>query len=184
MRRWWRQLIARGAVHVARLDARRPVHWIVLRVLPSAIARRFDPPTDQLEATFELAIRDPHGREPARFALTVAGQSCSVRPGAAQEPGARAMIGSDDLILLAVRRRELARAAVQRTLRTGRGPILGPALRLPVQAPLRAGAGVTLGQYGLTHRDAEHLVRLLLAGKLQAAAIAAGSIPRERILLG
>jgi hypothetical protein len=101
MRRRWRQLVARGAVHVARLDARRPVHWILLRVLPGAIARRFDPPADQLEATFELVIRDPRGREPARFALTVAGQSCSVRPGAAQQPGARAMIGSDDLILLA-----------------------------------------------------------------------------------
>ncbi len=91
----------RLAFWVARLDRRRPVHWIVLRVLPRAIAMRFDPPTDQLEATLELAIRDPHGRPAARFELAIAGQSCSVRAGAAQRPGARATVGSDDLILLA-----------------------------------------------------------------------------------
>jgi hypothetical protein len=89
------------AVRVARLDQLSGVHWIVLRVIPSAIARRFEPPADQLEATLELAIRDPRGRAPARFELAIAGQSCSVRSGAADRPGARAMIGSDDLILLA-----------------------------------------------------------------------------------
>jgi hypothetical protein len=92
--RWW-------AVRVARWDQRRPVHWIVLRFIPRAIARRFEPPTDQLEATFELAIRDPQGRDPARFELAIAGAQCLVRIGAADRPGARAMVGSDDLILLA-----------------------------------------------------------------------------------
>ena len=97
MKRLWRQM----AVWTARLDQYRPVHWIVLRVIPRAIAMRFEPPGDQLEATLELSILDPRGRAPARFELAIAGQSCSVRSGAAQEPGARAMIGSDDLILLA-----------------------------------------------------------------------------------
>lgn len=91
----------RLAFWLARLDRRRPVHWLVLRILPRAIGMRFDPPTDQLEATLELAIRDPHGRPPARFELAIAGQSCSVRAGAAQRPGARATVGSADLILLA-----------------------------------------------------------------------------------
>ncbi len=100
MKRWWRRAVARGAIHMARLDRRRLVHWIVLRVIPRAIAMRFDPPTDDLEATFELAIRDPRGRAPTRFELEIAGQSCSVRAGAAQRPGARALVGSDDLILL------------------------------------------------------------------------------------
>jgi hypothetical protein len=88
-------------VRVARLDHRRPVHWILLRVMPRAITMRFEPPTDQLEATFELAIRDPRGRAPARFELAIEGSSCSVRAGAAERPGARALVGSDDLILLA-----------------------------------------------------------------------------------
>jgi hypothetical protein len=89
------------AVGVARLDRHRPVHWIVLRVIPRAITMRFEAPADHLEATLELAIRDPRGRSPAHFALAIAGQTCSVRPGAAQQPGARATLGSDDLILLA-----------------------------------------------------------------------------------
>ncbi len=89
------------AVWVATLDRHRAVHWIVLRLIPRAIAMRFEAPADQLEATLELSIRDPSGRSPARFELAIAGQSCSVRPGAAQQPGARATLGSDDLILLA-----------------------------------------------------------------------------------
>jgi hypothetical protein len=93
--------VRRLAIWLARLDRRRGVHWIVLRAIPRAIVMRFEAPTDQLEATLELAIRDPQGRSPARFELAIAGQSCSVRPGAAQQPGARATLGSDDLILLA-----------------------------------------------------------------------------------
>jgi hypothetical protein len=81
----------------------RPVmHRLVLRLLPRAIARRFDPAAAQdLEATLELAIRDPHGRATARYELAISGARCAVRPGAPSQPGARATIGSDDLLLLA-----------------------------------------------------------------------------------
>jgi hypothetical protein len=92
----------RAGQRLARLDRRRTAHWIMLRVIPRAIAMRFDPTASQgLQATLELAIRDPRGRSPARFELAIAGTSCSVRSGAAQRPGARAVVGSDDLILLA-----------------------------------------------------------------------------------
>jgi SCP-2 sterol transfer family len=97
-----RSVVARAGARVARLDRRRPFHWIVLRVLPRAISMRFEPTAAQdLEATLQLTIRDPAGREPAHFRLAVAGPTCSVRRGAAERPGACAVIASDDLILLA-----------------------------------------------------------------------------------
>jgi hypothetical protein len=87
---------------VARLERRRPAHWLVLRVIPRAIAMRFDPhAAEGLQATFQLAIRDPRGRPPALFALAIADAGCSVSAGPADGPGACAVVGSDDLILLA-----------------------------------------------------------------------------------
>jgi hypothetical protein len=95
-------LRTRAGRRLARLDRSRAPHWVILRALPRAIARRFDPAAaDGLEATFELAIRDPRGRPPACFELAVTGTDCWVRPGTAQRPGARAVMGCDDLILLA-----------------------------------------------------------------------------------
>jgi hypothetical protein len=87
---------------LARLDRFRLVHWIVVRCIPPAIKLRFDPASASgLAATFELAIRDPRGREPRRFELAIAERNCSVRAGAPTRAGARALVGSDDLILLA-----------------------------------------------------------------------------------
>jgi hypothetical protein len=97
-----RRLLARAGRRVARLDRRRTPHWIVLRVMPRAIAMRFDPGSaENLEACFELAIRDPRGRPPARFELAIADGRCAVTAGGAARPGARATIGAEDLILLA-----------------------------------------------------------------------------------
>jgi hypothetical protein len=87
---------------LARLDRRRAGHWLILRAIPRAIAMRFDPgAAENLEATLELAIRDPQGRPPARYRLEIAGARCTVRPGSADRPAARATLGSQDLILLA-----------------------------------------------------------------------------------
>ena len=89
-------------LRLARITRGRYAHRLLLRVLPRAIARRFDPAAAaDLTATLELVIRDPHGQPAARYELAIAGARCSVRPGAPATPGARAMIGSDDLILLA-----------------------------------------------------------------------------------
>jgi hypothetical protein len=85
---------------LARRDRGRLVHWIILRLLPRAIALRFDPTAAQdLEATLELAIR--HDTRPASYTLAIAAERCSVRPGRPDRAGAQAMIGADDLILLA-----------------------------------------------------------------------------------
>jgi hypothetical protein len=84
------------------MDRRRPVHWIVLRAIPRAIVMRFDcAAADDLQATLQLTIRDPRGRPPEHFALAVADARCSVRRGTPERPGARAEVGSGDLILLA-----------------------------------------------------------------------------------
>jgi hypothetical protein len=87
---------------LAALDRHPTGHRLMVRALPGAIRRRFDPGSaDGLEAVFELAIRDPRGQDPDRFELAITDTRCSVRPGAPEQPGARAMMGSDDLILLA-----------------------------------------------------------------------------------
>jgi hypothetical protein len=84
------------------MDRRRPIHWILLRAMPRAIAMRFDPAAARdLEVILQLTLRDPAGREPSHFRLEISGPRCSVRRGAAERPGARAVIRSDDLILLA-----------------------------------------------------------------------------------
>jgi hypothetical protein len=86
---------------LVRLHRGRVARWALLRVLPRAISVRFDPSAaTDLDATLGLAIRDPYGRPTAHYALTIADSRCSVRPGAPAAPGARATIGSDDLIRL------------------------------------------------------------------------------------
>jgi hypothetical protein len=63
---------------------------------------RFDPSaSDGLQATLQLTIRGPSGQAPQHFALAIAGADCSVRRGTPERPSARAIVGSDDLILLA-----------------------------------------------------------------------------------
>lgn len=84
------------------LDRTRAGHWLILRLLPRAIAMRFDSAAAQgLEATLELAVRDRHGRGMARYRLVIRDDRCDVRPEGVSSAGARACIGSDDLILLA-----------------------------------------------------------------------------------
>jgi alkyl sulfatase BDS1-like metallo-beta-lactamase superfamily hydrolase len=68
-------------------------------VLPSAIARRFDPEAaGDLSAVFELCVTDPHAGEPARFQLTIAAGRCEVKSGPATDAGATATVGAGDLI--------------------------------------------------------------------------------------
>jgi alkyl sulfatase BDS1-like metallo-beta-lactamase superfamily hydrolase len=79
----------------------RLAHAVVLRALPRAMAMRFDPSAaDDLDATIELAIRDPGDRPPRSFTLAIAENRCRVRPGPEPRAGARALVGADDLIAL------------------------------------------------------------------------------------
>lgn len=84
------------------LDRRPFVHWVLVRALSRAIALRFDPSAATgLDATLELALRDPHGRPTTRYEVRISDARCAVRLGAPNGAGARASIASDDLILLA-----------------------------------------------------------------------------------
>ncbi len=84
------------------LDRYPLVHQALVRVLSRAIALRFDPSAaSDLEATLELALRDPHGRPPTRYEVRVSHGRCAVRPGTPDRAGARASMSLDDLIMLA-----------------------------------------------------------------------------------
>ena len=84
------------------LDRYSLVHWMLVRFVSRAIALRFSPSAaGDLDATLELALRDPHGRPTTRYEVRISGGRCTVRPGAPHGAGARASIGSDDLIMLA-----------------------------------------------------------------------------------
>lgn len=94
-----RTMLSRGGSRVAKLDVRPIPHRAILRAIPHVIPRRFDPAAAQdLDAVFELQVRDPRGGEPARFALAVADGRCEVAAGPASDPTATAMLGADDLI--------------------------------------------------------------------------------------
>jgi SCP-2 sterol transfer family len=94
-----RAVVSRGGGRVAELDARALPHRVILRVLPSAIARRFDPEAaGELTAVFELRVTDPHAGAPARFQLRIAAARCEVAPGPAPDAGAAATVGAGDLI--------------------------------------------------------------------------------------
>lgn len=84
---------------MAKLDRRPIPHRVILRVIQGVIPRRLDPDAaGDLDAVFELQVRDPAGREPARFELTIAGRRCHVTAGPATDPAATATLGADDLI--------------------------------------------------------------------------------------
>ncbi len=93
-----RALLARGGDRLADVATRPQGEWLVLRALPSVLARRFDPASaGDLDAEFELHVR---GGRSARFAVRIADRRCTVRPGAARDPGATVELSADDAIRL------------------------------------------------------------------------------------
>jgi SCP-2 sterol transfer family len=93
--------LSSGGARVAKLDRGAVPHWMIVKALGRAIPRRFDPDAaGDLNATFELRVRNPRGREPARFALRIADGSVTVTGGPAADAGACATVGADDLILM------------------------------------------------------------------------------------
>ena len=96
-----RALLSRGGERAAELDGHPLSHRVILRALPLALQRRFDPVrAGDLEAVFELRVRDPAGGEAAPFELSIAGAALTVRPGPARAPRAGVEVGADDMIRL------------------------------------------------------------------------------------
>jgi putative sterol carrier protein len=92
-------ILSRGGSRVAQLDSRPIPHSAIVRTIPRAIPLRFDPDAaGDLQAVFELRVRDPQGGEPARFQLAVADGRCEVTAAPASDPAATATVGADDLI--------------------------------------------------------------------------------------
>ena len=95
-------LISRSGARLAKLDQRQLPHRLIVRAMPLAISNRFDPrAATDLEATFELRVRDHNGGEATRFQLLVSNGRCEARSGHAANPQATATLGADDMIRLA-----------------------------------------------------------------------------------
>ena len=95
-------LITRTGDRLAVLDDRTAYHRLIVLALRHAIPQRFDPEQARdLDATFELRVRNPDGGSPTRLALRICGGRCAVVPGGAVEPGAVATLGADDIIRMA-----------------------------------------------------------------------------------
>ena len=75
---------------------------LVLRAVPYALRRRFDPQAaGDLSTTFELRVRDRDAGEPVRFAIEVGGRQCRVRRGGAGDASAGVTVHADDLVRMA-----------------------------------------------------------------------------------
>jgi hypothetical protein len=97
-----RGAVARGGDLVARLEHRPVLYRAVLRAIPIAVSRRFDAEAaGDLQAEFELRIRDPRGREPARFTIHIHDGRCDVRPGGTGDEVTAVTVAPGDLVRLA-----------------------------------------------------------------------------------
>ncbi|MHB8659124.1 MAG: SCP2 sterol-binding domain-containing protein [Solirubrobacteraceae bacterium] len=133
-------LLRGAAQRAARLDRRRVTHRAILRALPLAVRRRFDPASaGDLDAVFELRVRDPGGRPCARYTLRIAGARCEVRTGMAPQAGAAVEIGAGDMIRLAGGAVGWPELLAARRLELSGDPFL--ALRFPNLFRLPAQAG-------------------------------------------
>jgi hypothetical protein len=86
---------------VARLEHRTLLYRAVLRTTPTAITRRFDAEAaGDLEALFELRIRDPRGHPPGRFTIKIHEGRCEVRRGGAGDGVTAVTVAAGDLVRL------------------------------------------------------------------------------------
>jgi hypothetical protein len=132
-------IVGRSGSRVAELDKSPLAHRVILRLIPRAVPRRFDPEAARdLRAVFELRIRDPRGGEPTPFQLTIADGLCQVNPGPAPDPDATAALGADDMIRLVSGAIGFPELLASSRLELGGDPFLAlrfPGLfRLPPQA--------------------------------------------------
>lgn len=97
-----RTTVARGGAAVARLEHRPALYRAVVRAIPLVIPRRFDASAaEDLEARFELRVRDPGGGPPACFEISIHDGRCDVRPGASADGVTAVTVNAGDLVRLA-----------------------------------------------------------------------------------
>lgn len=109
----------------------------LVRALPLALARRFDPRSAAgLEATFELRV-PAAGGDAARFTLHVARGACRVLPEPPERPGATVEISAGDIARLGAGVAAWPQLLSAHRLRLEGDPFL--ALRFPALFRLPAG---------------------------------------------
>jgi SCP-2 sterol transfer family len=97
----FRSVVARGGEAVARLEHQHLLYRAVLRTIPTAISRRFDAEAaGDLDALFELRIRDPRGHPPGRFTIRIHKGRCEVRRGGAGDGVTAVTVAAGDLVRL------------------------------------------------------------------------------------
>jgi hypothetical protein len=98
----FRRAVARAGEGVARLEHRPLLYRAVLRAIPIAVPRRFDAEAaGDLDALFELRIRDPRGHKPGRFTIKIHDGRCDVRRGGAGDGVTAVTVAAGDLVRLA-----------------------------------------------------------------------------------
>jgi hypothetical protein len=96
------RVVRRGGAGLARLDRYRGTHTVLLLGIYVVIPMLFHPEqADDLDASFELRIRNPHGGDPDACSVVVSRGRCRIVFGG--NPRARVTVtaGADDLIRMA-----------------------------------------------------------------------------------
>jgi hypothetical protein len=94
--------VRRGGVQLARLDRYRGAHEVLLLGIYLFIPLLFDPDAaGDLDASFELRIRDPAGGDPDACSVIVAKRKCRVVFGADRKTRVIVTTGADDIIRMA-----------------------------------------------------------------------------------
>jgi len=140
MRPRLQRAISSGGARLAGLDGNPVAHRVLVQAIRRGLPFRFDQSAaHDLEARFELRIRDPRGREPERLALSVANGRCTIRPGAAPAAGAIVCFGADDAVALVSGAAGWPELLSAGRLELSGDPFLG--LRFPslFRLPVRAG---------------------------------------------
>jgi SCP-2 sterol transfer family len=97
-----REVLRIGGDRVARFDRRPRARRLLVGAIPRAIPWWFDAEAAKnLDATFELAIRDRRSGELDQFAITISDQRCTVTRGPVLDTGARVEICAEDMIRVA-----------------------------------------------------------------------------------
>ena len=134
------RLVQRGGAGVARLDSTRTAHALLLQAVHLLIPRLFDPDSaGDLDAKFELRIRDPRGGDPDVSTVVIAGGCCRVLPGPDPSTRVALTVGADDLVRMVSGEVGWPQLVSAKRLVLWGDPYL--ALRFPLLFGLAKGAG-------------------------------------------
>jgi hypothetical protein len=134
------RLVQRGGAGVARMDRSRGAHALLLQAVYLMIPRLFDSNSaGDLDAKFELRIRDPRGGDPDVSTVVIARRRCRVVPGPDPSTRVALTVGVDDLVRMVSGEVGWPQLVSAKRLVLWGDPYL--ALRFPLLFGLAKGAG-------------------------------------------